>query len=206
VSLCDITVCGKDVQILTMRDVTERKRLDEALLQSRERLALAIASARIGIWDWDIPANKLVWDDRMYELYGIRAQDFSGAYDAWQAGLHPEDRAQGEAAIRAAIDGTRDFNIEFRVVWPNGEVHAIEAHALVQRDAAGRAVRMIGVNWDITERKHAVETIRLQAEQYATMLATTSDSFWLLDRDGRFLATNDAFCRMTGYFDCVTFF
>ena len=144
-------------------------------------------------------ANKLVWDARMFELYGIREQDFSGAYDAWQAGLHPEDRARGDAAITAAIDGVKDFNIEFRVVWPNGEVHNIEAHALVQRAADGRATRMLGVNWDITERERATQTIRLQAEQYATMLATTSDGFWLLDRDGRFLTVNEAYCRMTGY-------
>ena len=132
-------------------------------------------------------------------LYGIREQDFSGAYDAWLAGLHPEDLARGDAAITAAIDGVKDFNIEFRVVWPNGEVHDIEAHALVQTGPDGRATRMIGVNWDITERKRAMETIRIQADQYATMLSTTSDGFWILDRHGRFLAMNDAYCAMTGY-------
>ena len=185
--------------LFTIEDITERRRLDEALRQSEESLTLATEVARIGIWDWDVAANKLVWDARMFELYGIREQDFSGAYDAWQAGLHPEDRARGDAAITAAIDGVKDFNIEFRVVWPNGEVHNIEAHALVQRAADGRATRMIGVNWDITERERATQTIRLQAEQYATMLATTSDGFWLLDRDGRFLTVNEAYCRMTGY-------
>ena len=153
--------------LFTVEDITERRRIDEALRQSQESLTLATEAARIGIWDWDVVANKLVWDDRMYELYGIREQDFSGAYDAWQAGLHPEDLARGDAAIAAAIDGVKDFNIEFRVLWPNGEVHNIEAHALVQRAADGRATRMIGVNWDITERERATQTIRLQAEQYS---------------------------------------
>ena len=135
----------------------------------------------------------------MYQLYGIREQDFSGAYDAWLAGLHPDDVARGDAAIAAAIEGAKDFNIEFRVLWPNGEVHNIEAHALVQRAADGPCTRMIGVNWDITERERATETIRLQAEQYATMLATTSDGFGLLDRNGRFVTVNEAYCRMIGY-------
>jgi diguanylate cyclase (GGDEF)-like protein/PAS domain S-box-containing protein len=199
-SVREITLGGQDLQVVTARDVTDHEwLLDTELRRSRERLALATECARIGIWDWDLASDRLVWDARMYELYGIRAQDFGGAYGAWLAGVHPEDRASGDAAIAAAISGVRDFDIEFRVVWPNGEVHAIEAHALVQAGADGRAARMIGVNWDITDRRRATETIRLQADQYATMLDTTSDAFWLLDREGRFLSMNDSFCRMTGY-------
>jgi len=177
----------------------EQKWLNNALRQSQERLALATESARIGIWDWDLAADRLKWDARMYELYGIREQDFGGAYDAWLAGLHRDDVARCDAAITAAIDGVKDFNIEFRVVWPNGEVHEIEARALVQSGVDGRATRMVGVNWDITERKYAMETIRTQADRYATMLSTTSDGFWILDRQGRFVAMNDAYCTMTGY-------
>ena len=183
----------------TVRDITERKRLDDALRRSQERLTLATECARIGIWDWDIAADKLTWDARMYELYGIREQDFSGAYNAWQAALHPDDRAPGDAAIKAAIEGVRDFNIEFRVLWPNGEVHHIEAHALVQGPGKGPATRMIGVNRDITERKRAVETIRLQADQYTTMLATMADGFWILDTRGNFIDANNSYCRMVGY-------
>jgi diguanylate cyclase (GGDEF)-like protein/PAS domain S-box-containing protein len=177
----------------------EQKRLDHLLRQSRERLALATESAGIGIWDWDLTANRMLWDGRMCELYGIREQEFSGTYEAWLAGLHPEDRARGDAAIADAINGVRDFDIEFRVVRPNGEVHDIEAHALVQAGPNGHPARMIGVNWEITERKRATETIRAQANRYATMLSTTSDGFFILDRDGRFFAVNDAYCAMIGY-------
>jgi diguanylate cyclase (GGDEF)-like protein/PAS domain S-box-containing protein len=145
--------------VFTFEDITARTSLDEALRQSEERLALATKSARIGIWDYDVVANKLVWDARMYELYGIRGEDFSGAYDAWQAALHPEDRARGDRAISDAISGTRDLDIEFRVLWPNGEEHDIEAHALARGPEHGPATRMIGVNWDITGRKQAENRI-----------------------------------------------
>ncbi len=130
-----------------------------ALRQSRSRLALATKSARIGIWDWDVVNNVLVWDSRMYELYGIHEHDFSGAYDAWQAGLHPEDRTAGEAGINDALNGFREFDIEFRVLWPSGEVRHIEAHASVHRASDGHATRMVGANWDITQRKLAEREI-----------------------------------------------
>ncbi len=110
--------------IAQIQDITERKQAEVLLVESQHRLALATESAHIGIWDWDVVANKMVWDTQMYELYGIRAQDFSGAYDAWQKGLHPEDRDRAEADIAAALDGVKDFHSEFRVLWPNGGVRA----------------------------------------------------------------------------------
>jgi PAS domain S-box-containing protein len=160
---------GKVIRIAGVAtDITERKQALALLMESQQRLALARESAHIGIWDWDVVANKLVWDAQMYELYGIREQDFSGAYEAWQKGLHPEDRERGDAAIHAALDGTKDFHIEFRVVWPDGAVRNIEARAEVHRAGDGSAIRMIGVNWDITARKR-LEGQLLQSQKMETV-------------------------------------
>ncbi len=158
-------------------EIAEYTLLHDALQRSRERLFLATKSARIGIWDWDVETNELTWDDRMYELYGIRPEDFGGAYAAWRAGLYPEDQALGEAAIESALRGTKDFDIEFRVLWPNGELRYIEAHALVLRDVNGHATRMIGVNWDITERKR--DQIALLKAKEAAEVATRAKSTFL---------------------------
>ena len=83
-----VPVCnkeGKVVGIVVMaQDITERKREAALLAESGQRLALAKESARMGIWEWNVKSNKLVWDAQMYALYGLRAQDFSGAYDAQQ--------------------------------------------------------------------------------------------------------------------------
>lgn len=154
--------------VAQIQDVTERNRASRLLMESQQRLALATESAHIGIWDWDVVANKLVWDAQMYELYGIREHDFSGAYDAWQKGLYPADRERGDAAIHTALDGTKDFNMEFRVVWPDGELRDIEAHAIVQHAADGSATRMTGVNWDITARKR-LEGQLLQSQKMETV-------------------------------------
>jgi PAS domain S-box-containing protein len=131
-----------------------------------ERFQLAVTSAEIGVWDWDIPRNELVWDAQMYRLYGIRPEDFGGAYQAWANGVHPEDRDHGHEAIRRALAGEQEFDPQFRVLWPNGEVRWIKAHARVVRDPAGQPLRMIGVNYDITERQRASAAL-LQAKTAA---------------------------------------
>ncbi len=152
---------GKPIKVVgSVQDITGRKKAEALLLESQERLILAAESARLGIWDWDVVADKMEWDDRMYELYGIKAEDFSGAYDAWQKGLHPDDLAVGEENIRAALADEKPFINEFRVVWPNGEVHTLEARASVRRDPSGKPLRMIGVNWDVTERKDLENQVR----------------------------------------------
>jgi PAS domain S-box-containing protein len=138
--------------VCTVEDITDRKRASALLMESRQRLAVATESARIGIWDWDMGAKKMVWDTQMCELYGIGGQEFGGTVDAWRTCLHPEDRDRVEADIAAALGGTKDYNTEFRVIWPNGEVRNIEAHGVVLRVGHSSPTRMIGVSWDITER------------------------------------------------------
>ena len=91
----------------------------------------------------------------MYSLYGITQDQFSGAYEAWQSGIHPEDRVKGDEGIQLALRGEKDFDIEFRVLWPDGTTHNIRGIGLVQRDASGKPLRMIGTNWAITTSKLA---------------------------------------------------
>ena len=154
---------GKITHFVAIKeDITERRRVSAALSDSQQNLALATESAHIGIWDWDLVANRKNWDARMYALYGIREQDISNPIDAWQKSLHPADRNRVEAEIAAALGGINDYNTEYRILWPNGEVRYIEAHALVRRSEDGFAARMIGVNWDITERKRADGVLKEQ--------------------------------------------
>ncbi len=126
---------------------------DAELRLSEARLKLAVQSAKVGVWEYDVQTQSVIWDDTMFSLYGARRQDFSGAYDAWATHLHPDDKTAAEAALTDALKGRADYAHEFRVRWASGEVHHINAHAWVIRDAAGQALRMIGINWDITDVK-----------------------------------------------------
>ena len=152
----------------THTDISERKQAEANLLQATDRLTMATRAGGVGIWDYDVVNNRLVWDEQMFRHYGITQQQFIGAYEAWQAGLHPEDRQRGDEAIQMALRGEKEFDIEFRVVWPDGSVHNIRGFAIVQRDASGKPLRMIGTNWDVTAQKKAEEDMnkmRLQLVQ-----------------------------------------
>lgn len=146
-------------------DISERKQAEETLRESKERLQLATQSSGIGIWDWDIVTDSLVWDESMYRLYGIRREDFSGAYDAWFHCIHPDDAALANDAIQAALRGEKEYAPEFRIVRPDGVIRLIQAVSKTFRDSDGKPLRMIGTNLDITERKQAEEQIRKLNEE-----------------------------------------
>ena len=180
-------------------DITERKRAEEKLRQTTDRLSLAARAGGVGIWDYDVVNNRLVWDDQMFRLYGITRDQFSGAYQAWQAGLHPEDRQRGDEEIRLALRGEKDFNTEFRVVWPDGSQHSIRALALVQRAPSGQPVQMVGTNWDITAQKQTEAALRESEANFRTFFESMTDMIMVGTRDGRILFTNSAVTRTLGY-------
>ena len=145
-------------------DITERKQIETRLRQMTERQALAARAGGVGLWDYDAVNKRLVWDDQMFHLYGTTREEFSGAYEAWPTRMHPEDRQRGDQEIQQALRGEKDFDTEFRVIWPDGTTHNIRALAMVQRDASGQATHMVGTNWDITAQKQAAEQLQ-QANQ-----------------------------------------
>jgi diguanylate cyclase (GGDEF)-like protein/PAS domain S-box-containing protein len=137
------------------RDVSKHRESELALEKALERLLLATESGGIGIWDWDIKADVLLWDDLMYQLYGLEREADVTGYSLWQKHLHPDDLAVTQQAMAAALSGIKPFNTQFRIVWKDGSIHHLRGAARVTRDANGQALRMIGSNWDITELKRA---------------------------------------------------
>ncbi|MBD3562288.1 PAS domain S-box protein, partial [Planktothrix sp. FACHB-1355] len=157
-------------------DITDRKEAEAQLKEISDRLSLAFKSGKIGCWEWDLVQNTLLWDDRMYELYGVtKNTDSRLVYDIWATGLHPDDRETSERLIRQAVLGKAEFDIEFRVVHPDGSIHFIKAFGLVRRDAEGNPRKMIGINFDISDRKHQEQALRLIVEGTA---AKIGDSFF----------------------------
>ena len=143
----------------------ERMQAEEALKQLSARLSLAVRAGGVGIWDYDIVQDILLWDDQMFALYGIDKNDFGGVFEAWKSGFHPKDVARVDAELQMAMRGKKEFDTVFRVVWPDGSIHTIRALGSVQRNVDEQPVRMIGTNWDITDQMKAEMELILAKEQ-----------------------------------------
>ncbi|MDL2354584.1 MAG: ATP-binding protein, partial [Pseudomonadota bacterium] len=143
----------------------------EQLNQYVERLQLATSAADLGIWDWNVVTGELVWDAGMYRQYGIGAAQFDGSVRAWEQAVAAEDLARVQADVAAALRGERNFACEFGVVWPDGTRRCVRGLARVLRDIAGRPLRMVGVNFDITERRLAEQELMLHRAHLETIVA-----------------------------------
>jgi PAS domain S-box-containing protein len=153
-------------------DITPTKLAETELLRTNERMALAADSAGIGVWEFDVVGNSLTWDDWMYRLYGRRPSDAKPAYELWSGSLHPDDRARSERELGDALAGRAEFDTEFRIVQPDGQVRYLKAFARVLRDDSGAPRRMVGVNLDVTVRKRA----ELELRETSSLLGSVLDA------------------------------
>ena len=168
---------GETIGVLgTYQDITNRRQSETQLHKLSERLSLSLKSGAVGCWEWDIIKDCLIWDDRMYELYGRTSPNPAATgqetYTTWVTSIHPDDRADAEDKLAESLFGQAEFDTEFRVIHPDGSIHFIKAYGLVQRDERGRPYNTIGINFDISatkrdeaNRQQAEQTIRQQAER-----------------------------------------
>jgi diguanylate cyclase (GGDEF)-like protein/PAS domain S-box-containing protein len=131
----------------------KRKHTENDFRRLSERLTVALRSGNIGCWEWDLPKNTLIWDERMYELYGVECTSANEPYTLWSNGVHPEDRNDAESLLLQAVLGPAEYDTEFRVIRPDGTILYVKACGSVIRDFEGRAERVIGVNFDISSKR-----------------------------------------------------
>jgi PAS domain S-box-containing protein len=185
---------------VSFHDVTARKQAEEALRHSEERLALAREAAGLGIYDYDILADRLEWDLRTREVWGV-TPDEPVTIDTFTSGVHPDDRVATRAAVLAARDpdGPGLFRTEYRVLHrQDGSEHWISSTGRVVFD--GRvAVRVVGTLQDITQQKRAEQALRASEMRLRTFFESEMMGaiYWTLD--GRIIDANDRFLRMVGY-------
>jgi len=136
------------------RDITDRKRMEEALKESESRLNRAQELAHLGSWELDLVNNHLIWSDEVYRIFGLQPQEFEATYEAFLRSVHPDDRVAVDGAYSESLRKGRDtYEIEHRVIRKNGEVRFVHEKCEHIRDKSGKIVRSIGMVHDITERK-----------------------------------------------------
>lgn len=141
----------------------------ESLTQAR--LELALEAAQLGLWDWDLTTDALVWDERSVVMYGLTGVALSGLVGDIEQPIHPEDLPRVQAALAGAIETAGTVDVEFRVRWPDGSLRWLYARGQALVDASGQVVRVIGTNLDVTERRNSAELRAADAERMAGLVS-----------------------------------
>ncbi len=169
--------------------------------------AAVINHCGMGIWDWDIAANTIRWDNMMYRLYDVEPDAGGVTYETWTGHLHPDDRLDAMQAVQKAMDDIAAFDTVFRVVWTDGSVHHIRGAGHVTHDSAGHPLQMVGVNWDVTEtqvltsdRAHQLDLLRLSEQRFRLLVeGIANHAFYALDPAGIVSSWNKGAERLKGY-------
>jgi PAS domain S-box-containing protein len=187
------------LEVRVQTRTVELRAANRALRESEARLRLALDASNAGTWSWDVASNQLVWDERYHAQYGFELGE-PISFDAWIMRVHPEDRVRLQAHTQALLEsGAGDiWNEEFRALHPANGERWMQGLGRVERDSDGRAIRMAGINLDITERKQAeVALLRTNAILQAINQGT-DNLICLKDMQGKIIVANPAMSRFLG--------
>ncbi len=177
------------------REVIERKRSEEALKESRANLAEAQQVARMGSWTLDLTGDRLIWSDEIFRIFGLDAERFSPTYDAFLNAVHPDDRDAVQKAVSAALAQKKVYDLDHRILLPDGAERIVHEYAKVTCDASGAPVRMVGTVQDITERRQ----IEAELKRLYTAIEESINIIFITDVHGRIEYVNPMFEKVTGY-------
>ncbi|WP_242055553.1 PAS domain-containing protein [Nostoc flagelliforme] len=148
--------------LLLSQEIEERQRVGNALRQSEEQRRLTMDFTYIGSWNWNIVENTTHWNNNHARLLGLVPGEVESSYQAWRDRVHPEDIHRVEQAVTAALATHTDFEAEYRVIYPNGNIHWLVGRGRGIYNAVGQPVRMLGVILDISDQKRAEEASILE--------------------------------------------
>jgi PAS domain S-box-containing protein len=177
-------------------DVNDRERATRDLRESAERLRLALEAGRLGGWDLDIAANVCIYSQRTCDMFGLT--DPRVTRETFRRLLHPDDREMVSSAIRRTVEEGAPYQVEFRLVRPDGEMRWIASQGLLRRDAEGKPERIIGVHRDISAQRQREDELQRSMELLRIIGETTPDLIVVKDAQARYLFVNPAMARILG--------
>jgi PAS domain S-box-containing protein len=174
---------GELVSILSLvLDVSERARAEAAVKESEARLRLGLTAGRTGLWDWDIRRDKVVWSEQLFDLHGMAPGEFGGTVEAFAKLIHPGDEARVNAALQATLRDGAPYQIDFRIVRPDGAVRWLSTTGQVIFDN-GQPARMLGATADITDRKLAEAAVRESEARFRAFVTASNDAIYRMSAD-----------------------
>jgi PAS domain S-box-containing protein len=182
------------------RDITERKRAEEAVRESKERLQLVLDASNDGLWDWDMRSGLAYLSPRYYEMTGYQPAEVRPDLEFYKRLVHPDDLPMVLQTINTHLEGhTTESVFEHRLITKDGTVKWILGKGkVVERDASGAPLRMVGTISDITAHKHAEAALRKIEVEYRAIFENAMDGIYRASADGRFLAVNPAMAGIQG--------
>ncbi|MBH8565226.1 response regulator [Nostoc sp. CENA67] len=183
--------------IVALRNQRDRAFAQTALRESEERLSLALEAVHLGIWDWNLTTNQIIWSDSHAELFGIVPSAFDGSYETFKSYILPEDLESLEQAINDSHQQRTDFSHEFRVLWPDGSIHWIEGKGKSYYNEPGEPVRMLGTVRDISNRKQAIVALQQSEASYKQLVELCPEAIFI-QSEGKFVFLNSAAIKLFG--------
>lgn len=188
--------------VITLTESVKLKTALDDLTELNDRFQIAIESAGIGVWQYDIAENKLYWDDQMFNLYNVAKDDFNGDFDGWAKHIHPEDLEKSIYEFEYAVEHKQKFDYSFRIYTAEGEEKYLKAYGFVVLDDDGQPTRVIGVNYDLTDNYQIQKQleISLQENQFLAKVAQETDNAVVISNKRlKIQWVNQAFTKVSGY-------
>lgn len=181
------------------QDISDRIAQRLEIKQANDRMALATESGGIGIWELIIDTGELIWDPRMYELFGDGSGGRTAPVTLWDERVHPDDMPGLQEAIRQATQGSQLLNRDYRVVVDDGEIRHLRGTARMTRDVEGRPTRLIGASWDITELRRMADDLAEDRSLLSVTLESIGDAVITTNAHGQITWLNPVAERLTGW-------
>jgi diguanylate cyclase (GGDEF)-like protein/PAS domain S-box-containing protein len=208
VNVQEVDVRGRRARLVVAVDVTDRKRAEDLLMKSERQLADAQEIAHVGSFEWEIESDVVHWSDELFRIYGLKPREFEATYAAFLERIHPDDRQAVSDIVRRAVEGGGPFEMEERIVRPDGAIHILESRGQMISDQQ----RLVGFCRDVTELRQAEKEREILAErerearrkaeasraEVAEILERITDAFVALDRNWRYIYVNERAAQIFG--------
>ncbi|HUF21695.1 MAG TPA: EAL domain-containing protein [Burkholderiales bacterium] len=201
ITFSHMEIGGKPVFAAFIRDISERKQTEERLRDSEYRLDLALEASGFATWEWFLATGDVRFSRHWWSILGYQPDEVPLRLEAWENLTQPDDLARVRSQLAAVVKGsTPVLDVEYQMRAKNGEWRWIRSVGrVVERDAAGRVLRMTGTHSDITKSKQAEQKILDSEARYRGLIEQASDGIFLTDTDGHFVMVNARGCELLGY-------